>query len=44
MNSGRCAIRRSGRQHVKCIGAVKGVTQRSVDQGRHAEKAANAIN
>ena len=34
MNSGRCAITRSGRQHVKCNGAVKGVTQRSVDQGR----------
>ena len=44
MNSARCAITRSGWQHVKCSSAVKGVTQRSVDQGRHAVQAANAIN
>ena len=36
MNSGRCAIPRSGRQHVKFNSAVKGATQRSVDQGGHA--------
>ena len=31
MNSAGCTITRSGRKHVKCNGAVKGVTQRQAE-------------